>query len=71
MTPDMKKLAIQYAYHFFFRRMIRIQLFSNPIGDRLVPNKVSLKTLIGKKDSNLQGVLNSIEENTTPIGHHV
>ena len=71
MTPDMKKLAIQYAYHFFFRRMIRIKLFSNPIGNRLVPNKVSLKTLIGKKDSNLQGVLNSIEENTTPVGHHV
>jgi hypothetical protein len=71
MTPEMKKHAIQYAYHFFFRRMIRIKLFSNPRESRLVPNKVSLKTLIGKKDSNFQGILDSIEENTTPVGRHV
>jgi hypothetical protein len=71
MNLEMKNNAIKYAYHFFFKRMIRIKLFSNPKDNRLVPNKISLKSIIGKKDINFQAILDSIEKNTTPVGHHV
>ena len=70
MNLEMKNNSIKYAYHFFFKRMIKVKLFSTPKENRLIPNKISLKTIIGKKDKNFQAILDSIEKNATPVGYH-
>ncbi len=70
MTPKQSKRAKQYAYHFFFRRMIRIAIFSNPrSSDWIFPNrKMRLVEIIGISDPNFQEILSSIAAKRTPLG---
>lgn len=69
MSPNQSKKAKQYAYHFFFRRMIRVSIFSKPHSSEwLFPNrKVSLKDLVGNNDENFQEILSGITSLRTPI----
>ncbi len=69
MTQIQSKRAKQYAYHFFFRRMIRIAIFSTPYtSEWLFPNrKIKLEELAGIHDPNFQEILSSIIELRTPI----
>jgi hypothetical protein len=69
MSPLQLTRARQYAYHFFFRRMISIQLFSNPYSSEwLFPNReITLDELTGINDPNFQEILESIVNLRTPI----
>ncbi len=69
MSPLQLRRARQYAYHFFFRRMISIQLFSNPHSSEwLFPNRqITLEELTGIKDPNFQEILSSIVDLRIPI----
>ncbi len=59
--------AKKYAYHFFFRRMIKIKLFAESNYDDLLPNRIiSWEELIGKYDKNFQEILNALIHNHTP-----
>jgi hypothetical protein len=69
MSKEMRKNSINYAFHFFFRRMIQVKLFSNPKNNRLIPNEISLRSIIGKKDKNFQAILDSIEDISPPVGN--
>ena len=70
MSFEQSKRAKQYAFHFFFRRMIRISVFSDPFSsDWLFPNrKLKLGEIAGKDDLNFQQILIGINQAITPIG---
>ena len=70
MTLDQLKRAERYAFHFFFRRMIRISLFSDPYSiDWLFPKRnLKLSELIGSNDLNFQKILEAIDNSLTPLG---
>jgi len=72
MTAEQKTRARQYAYHFFFRRMIRLQIFSEPSSsENLFPNtNLGILNLIGKSDNNFQEVVTAILENRIPMAIH-
>lgn len=68
MTRSQKRNAVKYAYHFFFNRMIKINLFSeNSTNDLLPDRRITWKELIGEEDSNFQEIINAIIENRVPI----
>lgn len=69
MSPIQSKKAKQYAYHFFFRRMIRVSIFSKPHSSEwLFPNrKITLKDLVGNNDENFQEILSGVTSLRTPI----
>jgi capsule polysaccharide modification protein KpsS len=63
-----KNNAKKYAYYFFFKRMIRINLFSDSVATDLLPNKIiTWQELVGEEDSNFQEIISAIIENRTPI----
>ena len=69
MTHEQRSRAKKYAYHFFFRRMIRFQIFSNrSANDNLFPDKnLDFQDLLGTNDVNFQEVLHAILENRIPV----
>ena len=59
--------AEKYAFHFFFRRMIRLNLYSEEETKSVFPSReLSWNELIGANDPNYQEILNSILENRVP-----
>jgi hypothetical protein len=73
MTFDQLKRAERYAFHFFFRRMIRISLFSDPYSiDWLFPKRnLKLSELVGSNDLNFQKILDAIDNSLTPLGEEI
>jgi len=73
MSPIQSMKAKQYAYHFFFRRMIRVSIFAKPYSSEwLFPNRnITLKDLVGNNDQNFQEILSSITELRTPIARAI
>lgn len=69
MSPIQSMKAKQYAYHFFFRRMIRVSIFAKPYSSEwLFPNRnITLRDLVGNDDQNFQEILSGITELRTPI----
>jgi hypothetical protein len=69
MLPIQSMKAKQYAYHFFFRRMIRVSIFAKPYSSEwLFPNRsITLRDLVGNDDQNFQEILSGITELRTPI----
>ena len=69
MSSSQRMRAKQYAYHFFFRRMISIKIFSNPhTNEWLFPNRnVGLKELIGTNDQNFKEILAGITTLRIPM----
>ena len=68
MNFEQSKRAKQYAFHFFFRRMIRISIFSQSVSnDSLFPkHQPSLPDIIGSNDFNFQEILDSVVNGKTP-----
>jgi len=67
MSDDMHEKAIKYAYHFFFKRMIRIELFSGKSAKEFFPErKISWSEMLGEDDVNFQEICNAILENRVP-----
>jgi hypothetical protein len=73
MSPIQSTKAKQYAYHFFFRRMIRVSIFSKPHSSEwLFPNRnITLEDLVGSDDQNFQEILSGITELRTPIARAI
>jgi capsule polysaccharide modification protein KpsS len=73
MSPIQSLKAKQYAYHFFFRRMIRVAIFAKPHSSEwLFPTRnVNLKDLVGRNDQNFQEILSGITESRTPIARTI
>lgn len=69
MTQDQRTRSKQYAYHFFFRRMLSIKIFSNPRSNEwLFPSKkITLEDLLGSNDPNYQEILSSIISLRVPM----
>jgi hypothetical protein len=69
MAHDQRIRAKQYAYHFFFRRMIRFQIFSKrSTNDNLFPDtNLDIHHLLGTSDANFQEVILAILENRIPM----
>jgi hypothetical protein len=61
--PERVELAKKYATHFFFSRMIRLNLFSNE--DWPIPSNVE-SLFDGTLDANLLEVLKAVESGGTP-----
>ena len=60
-------LAEKYAYHFFFKRMIRFEIFSGETTKDLLPKTfLEWSQLTGEFDPNFNEVINAIIENRTP-----
>lgn len=67
MSDDMHERAVKYAYHFFFKRMIRIELFSGKSAKDFFPDrKISWSEMLGEGDVNFQEICNAILENRVP-----
>lgn len=66
------ELAEKYAFHFFFKRMIRLKLFSHETTKDLLPKRaLRWEELLSSADPNFREILDSILEKRTPLSKEI